>query len=237
MDINIRSDLKSKSSLARKKSNEWFFKTGKGEYGEGDIFIGVTVPGVRQVAKKYYKEISLTDLQTILHSKIHEERLLALIILVMKYQKATDKKQKQTFFKFYLKNLKWVNNWDLVDTSASYIVGDYLFNFLNRDFTLLKKLAKSKKLWEKRVGIVSCFYFIKNKSCVEILEVAEILKNDKHDLLQKALGWMLREVYKNVNEGVVREFLGKEIKTLPRTTLRYTIEKMDLQERKRWLAM
>jgi len=231
----IISELKSKSSAQRKKVNEWFFKTGPGEYGEGDIFIGVSVPDGRKIAKKYFNDIDLQEVGGLLQSKIHEERLCALHILVYKYTQA-DEKSKKEIFKFYLKNTDNINNWDLVDTSASYIVGDYLYNYADRDISILLKLVKSKHLWSKRVAIISCFYFIKQKSSKEILQIAELVKNDKHDLLQKALGWMLREVYKNVDEGVVRKFLEVNIKTLPRTTLRYTTEKMDVRERKMWLA-
>ncbi len=231
----IKKEIKEKSSPQRKKVNEWFFKTGKGEYGEGDIFIGVSVPECRIIAKKYLKKISLKEAGEILKSKIHEERLLALHILVYKYEKSGGIVQKE-IFNFYLKNLIYINNWDLVDTSASYIVGNYLFNFERKNISLLLKLAKSKNLWAKRIAIVSCFYFIKQKSAKEILEIAELVKNDKHDLLQKALGWMLREVYKNIDESFVRKFLQENIKILPRTTLRYSIEKMDLQERKIWLS-
>ncbi len=238
----IKQDLKSKSSVQRKEVNEWFFKTGKGEYGEGDIFLGVSVPDSRKIAKRYFKEIKLSDLQKLLQSEIHEERLCALHMLGYLYEKppltppSKGGEYKKKIFKFYLKNLKYINNWDLVDTSAPRIVGDYLCNFENKNVSILLKLAKSEKLWEKRVAIVSCFYFIKQKSSKEILEIAEIVKNDRHDLLQKALGWMLREVYKNVDGGLVRKFLQENIKTLPRTTLRYAIEKMDIMERKLWLA-
>lgn len=232
----IINDLKKVSSEQRKKSNEWFFKTGPGEYGEGDIFMGVTVPETRRVAKRYFQQAELGVVKKLLENKTHEVRLCALHILVLKYEKVKTKKDKKELFKFYLDNLKGVNNWDLVDTSASYIVGDYLYNFENRNISLLLKLAKSKDLWKKRIAIVSCFYFIKQKSSKEILEIAEIVKTDKHDLLQKALGWMLREVYKNVDEGVVRNFLNQNIKILPRTTLRYAIEKMDIRERKIWLV-
>ncbi len=235
----IKKELKKFSSLHRKKVNEYFFKTGVGEYGQGDIFIGVSVPNIRKVAKKYFREINFSDLKKILQSKIHEERLLALIILVYKYEKS-EVKVKKNIFSFYLKNLKFVNNWDLVDVTAPKIVGNYLASFESKNkkinIDLLLKLAKSKKLWEKRIAIVSCLYFItKNKSAKEVLEIAEIVKQDKHDLLQKALGWMLREVYKNVDESLIRKFLEQNIQTLPRTTLRYAIEKMDILERKSWL--
>lgn len=232
----IKKDLKDKSSEQRKKVNEWFFKTGIGQYGQGDIFIGVSVPDSRKIAKKYFKNISLIELQKLLQSEIHEERLCALHILCLKYEKE-EEKDKKNFFKFYLKNVKCVNNWDLVDTSAPRIIGDFLFNFEDKNIDLLLRLAKSKRLWEKRIAIVSCMYFIdKGKSAREILQIAEIVKNDKHDLLQKALGWMLREVYKNVDQGVVRKFLQDNVKTLPRITLRYAIEKMDPVERKLWLS-
>lgn len=240
---NILQELREKSSAERKRMNEYFFKTGKGQYGEGDIFLGVSVPDTRAVAKKYFQKIDIKHLQKILQSKIHEERLLALEMLIMKYESVKNlsqkeiKKQKREYLRFYLRNLKYVNNWDLVDTSASYIVGDYLYNYENKKISLLIKLAKSKNLWQKRVGIVATYYFIRQKSYKEILEIAEIVKNDKHDLLQKALGWMLREVYKNVNEEVVRKFLYENIKTLPRTTLRYAIEKMEESERKFWLGL
>lgn len=229
----IEKDLNKLASLQRKKSNEWFFKTGVGQYGHGDVFMGVSVPDSRKVAKKYFKNVSFADLQKLLESKIHEVRLCALHILVYKYEKGEHKQ----IFRFYLKNLKYVNNWDLVDTSAPQIVGGYLANFEKLNIDILHKLAKSKKLWEKRVAIVSCMYFIvKKKSAKEILQIAQIVKQDKHDLLQKALGWMLREVYKNVDQGLVRKFLQENIQTLPRTTLRYAIEKMDPLERKLWLS-
>jgi 3-methyladenine DNA glycosylase AlkD len=232
----ILKELIIKSSAQRKKINEWFFKTGIGQYGHGDIFIGVSVPDSRKVAKKYFEEIELKDLQKLLENKIHEVRLCALHKLVYKY-KIGDEKIKRNIFKFYLKNLKYINNWDLVDTSAPQIVGDYLANFENRDTSILLKLAKSKNLWDRRVAIVACLYFIvKVKSPKEIFQIAEIVKLNKHDLLQKALGWMLREVYKRVDQGLVRKFLQENIKILPRTTLRYAIEKMDIMERKIWLA-
>jgi 3-methyladenine DNA glycosylase AlkD len=188
---------------------------------------------VRKVAKKYFKDVTLAEVKEILQSEVHEERLLALVILVYKYEKGAQKE----IYIFYLKNLKYVNNWDLVDTSAPRVIGDYLYNFENKNISTLIKLAKSKNLWKKRVAIVSCLFFIvKGKSAKEILQIAEIVKQDKRDLLQKALGWMLREVYKNVDEGLIRKFLQENIKTVPRTTLRYAIEKMDPLERRLWLA-
>jgi 3-methyladenine DNA glycosylase AlkD len=240
----IKKELKSKSNQQRKKTNEWFFKTGKGEYGEGDKFIGLTVPDTKKVAKKYFQKIDLEEIKIFFQSEIHEERLLALVVLRLKYDqkiKSESKKdlvkRKKIIFNFYLKNLKYVNNWDLVDSSAQYIVGNYLFNFENRNIKLLLKLAKSKNLWEKRISIISCFYFITQKETKEFFQIAEILKNDKHDLIQKALGWMLREIYKRIDEGIVRKFLKENIKIIGRVTLRYAIEKMEIQERKIWLSL
>jgi 3-methyladenine DNA glycosylase AlkD len=230
----VIAELKKYVSAQRKKTNEWFFKTGKGEYGYGDVFIGVTVPDTRRVAKIFFKEISFFELAKLLKNKIHEVRLVALEILVYKYEKLDCKKD---CVDFYLKNLKYVNNWDLVDGSASYILGNYMRLHEKGNINKLLQLARSKDLWEKRVAIVACYDFIKNKSSVELMQIAELVKNDSHDLLQKALGWMLREVYKNVDEKIVRTFLAKNIRTLPRTTLRYAIEKMDIFERKKWLKM
>lgn len=244
MVIQIKKELKEKSSEKRRKVSERFFKTGKGEYGEGDKFIGITVSDIKKIAKKKFKEINLKYLKVFLESEIHEERLLSLVVLKLKYEqklKNESEKEKQNrkkeIFYFYLENIKYVNNWDLVDSSAQYIVGDYLFNYENKNYKFLLKLAESKNLWEKRISVISCFYFIQQREAVQFLAIAEILKNDKHDLIQKATGWMLREVYKRVNEGIVRKFLRENIKNLPRTTLRYAIEKMELQERKTWLTL
>jgi 3-methyladenine DNA glycosylase AlkD len=199
------------------------------------------------VAKKYFRDSSFAIVKQLLQSKVHEERLLALIILVYKYELLQENKGENTFeflekeskhiTSFYLKNISFVNNWDLVDTSAPRILGHYFCEYGRGRSSILLKLAKSKDLWSRRVSIVSCLYFIiKTKSVKEILAVAEIVKNDKHDLIHKALGWMLREVYKNVDQEVVKTFLNKNIKTIPRTTLRYAIEKMNKSERKYWLS-
>jgi 3-methyladenine DNA glycosylase AlkD len=229
-------DLKSFSSAERKKSNEWFFKTGKGEYGEGDVFIGVRVPDIRKVAKKYWKELSLHEIGEIISSEIHEVRLCALEILDFQYQKAPDLSSKEAIFQFYLSHIQYVNNWDLVDGSAGYIVGDFLYNHGFGNIDLLRQFAVSENLWKRRIAVVSCQYFINKGSSKEILEIAELVKQDKEDLIQKALGWMLRETFKRVGENVIRNFLEENATTLPRTTLRYTIEKMSPDERKYWLG-
>ncbi len=196
-----------------------FFKTGKGEYGEGDKFLGLTVPSQRLIAKKY-KEMELEHIEKVLSSPFHEYRLIALMILIYKFKKA-DEKDKKIIFDLYLKNTKYINNWDLVDLSAPNIVGNYL---LDRDRNILYKLAKSDCLWEKRIAIISTYAFIRNSQFNETLEISKILLNDKHDLIHKAVGWMLREIGKR-NVGAEKMFLKENYQQIPRTALRYAIEK------------
>ena len=201
-----------------------FFKTGKGEYGEGDIFLGIKVPEQRKVAKQY-AHLSLADTQALLNSKIHDHRMVALMILIDKYKKTDNKEE---IVDIYLKNAKKVNNWDLVDLSAPQILGNYL---LDKNKATLHKLAKSKNLWEKRIAIVSTWTFIRNNQLDDTIKISETLLNDKHDLIHKAVGWMLREVGKK-NQAVEEKFLKKYHKTMPRTMLRYSIEKFDEKKRK-----
>lgn len=226
----IKSDLKKLSNKEKIPIYQNFFKTNKGEYGEGDIFIGVNVPNTRKIAVKY-KEIELNQIEILLLSPIHEERLLAVLILVQKYQKSCDDK----IFQFYKKHNKKINNWDLVDLSADKIVGRYFFN--NKDkITQLYDLAKSDNLWERRTGVVSTFYFIKNNEFKPTLDIALLLLNDSHDLIQKAVGWMLREVGKR-DKSILINFLNKNYKIMPRTTLRYAIEKFDENLRQYYLKL
>jgi 3-methyladenine DNA glycosylase AlkD len=206
-----------------------FFKTGKGQYGEGDIFLGVTVPNTRIVAKKF-TDLYIFEIEDLLYSKIHEERLCALLLLVEKYSK-TDEKGKKEIFNFYIKNAKRVNNWDLVDLSAPKIAGGYL---LDKDKKILYKFAKSKNLWEKRISILSTFWFIKYGKFKDSFKIAEILMNDKHDLIHKAVGWMLREIGKR-NLVEEEKFLKKYYKKMPRTMLRYAIEKFPEEKRLQYL--
>ena len=222
----IKKELQSHKNEAKAKILSGFFKTGKGQYGEGDIFLGLKVPETREISKRYIN-LSLGHLQKLLLSKVHEERLAALMILVEKYKKA-DSKNKKAIIDFYLKNAKNINNWDLVDLTADKILGDYLFN---KDKLILFRLAKSDNLWERRIAVISTFYFIKNKKYGDTFKIVEILLKDNHDLIHKAAGWMLREVGKR-NEGKLCKFLDKNYKIMPRTMLRYAIERLNKGKKK-----
>jgi len=206
-----------------------FFKTGKGEYGEGDIFLGIKVPIQRNVAKKYFG-LSLPKIQELLKSNIHEHRLTGLIILSNKYKEAKED-ERANIFNFYLKNTKNINNWDLVDVTAPNIVGDFLFD---KKKNILYDLARSNSLWERRIAIVSTFNFIRQQEFEDTLALSEILLDDKHDLMHKAVGWMLREIGKK-DEAVLEAFLKQHYKVMPRTMLRYAIEKFEEEKRKKYL--
>ncbi|MBU1198662.1 MAG: DNA alkylation repair protein [Nanoarchaeota archaeon] len=224
---DVKKDLKKLANPEQAKLLQRFFKTGLGEYAEGDVFLGIKVPVQRKVAKNYI-DLSLKDVQELLSSKIHEHRLSALFILIDKYKKS-DLKGKKQIFDFYLKNTQHINNWDLIDLSAPNIVGNYL---LDKDRKILYKLAKSKSLWEKRISVLATFSFINNKETKDILKIAEILLHDKHDLIHKAVGWMLREIGKRVSQAEEEKFLKKHYKVMPRTMLRYAIERFDEKKRK-----
>ncbi len=204
-----------------------FFKTGPGQYGEGDLFLGITVPLSRILATKY-KNISFSDISKLLMNKYHEVRLIALLILVHQYKQAKNEIIKRKIYNFYLKNTKYINNWDLVDLSAHYIIGDFL---LNKDPKILEKLAKSKNLWERRIAIISTFAFIYKGESEWTFRIVKLLLKDKHDLIHKACGWMLREVGKKVSEKKLTSFLDIYVHQMPRTMLRYSIER--LPEKKR----
>ncbi len=208
-----------------------FFKTSPGQYGEGDIFLGIKVPLQRQVAKGY-PDLRLSEIQQLLNSQIHEHRLIALFILINQYQKS-NLVQKEKIFKFYLKNSKRVNNWDLVDLSAPNIIGDYL---LNHNRGILYRLAKSNNIWERRIAILATYRFIKNNDFADTLKVAELLLNDTHDLIHKAVGWMLRELGKK-NQTLEEKFLKKYAVQMPRTMLRYAVEKFSPSRRQYYLKM
>lgn len=225
----IQEDIRKSANPIKAKLLSRYFKTGKGEYGEGDIFLGITVPELRTIAKKYIS-LPLKDVEKLLTSKIHEERFISLEILAMKFESA-DEKEKKEIFDFYLKNRKCINNWDLVDNSAHEILGRYL---LDKDKSVLYKLAESSSLWDKRIAIITTYRFIANNNFSETLKISEMLLKDKHDLIHKAVGWMLRELGKR-DKNVEQNFLKKHYKIMPRTMLRYAIEKFPQHERKAYL--
>ena len=205
-----------------------FFKTGKGEYGEGDEFIGVTVPDQRKISSAYYEKISLSNLEKILSSKIHEHRHCSVLMLVAKFEKANDEEKKE-IITFYLKNLKHINNWDLVDSSCYKILGSFCYH--SEDDVILKNLANADDLWQKRMAIVSTLYYIKKGKFSLTKHLVQKNLEYPHDLMHKANGWMLREMGKK-NEQILLEFLENNYEKMPRTTLRYAIEKLDTEVRK-----
>lgn len=235
----IKSSLLSFATSARAKTNALFFKTGKGQYGEGDFFVGVSVPQVRGVVKEVSLDIPLTEVQKLLKDRIHEVRLCALLILVKLFQKVQTKNDKKRIFDFYTKHTKFINNWDLVDTSAHIIVGQYISLYMEHEerISFIDKYIASRSLWENRIIVVATFYQIKKGNEKMIFYVAERLLSHTHDLMHKAIGWMLREVGKNTGEKVLRSFLDKHIQKIPRTTLRYAIERFPETIRKKYLAM
>lgn len=230
---NAQAELRKLSKTKQKLTAGWFFKTDDGCYGAHDRFIGVKVPDTRLVAK-VFKDLSLPEIQKLIRSKIHEDRLLALIILVNRAKKSS-RSELDVISKFYLKNLPHVNNWDLVDVSAEYLLGAELFIASEaRALLLLKKLAHSKDIWQRRISIIATFYFLKRHRFTPTLEIATILRNDHEDLIHKAVGWMLREMGKR-NLVPEKQFLNKYYKQLPRTMLRYAIEKFPEAERQKYL--
>ena len=206
-----------------------FFKTGKGQYGQGDVFLGITVPKQRKIAKKH-SALSWVGIRELLSSPIHEHRLVALLILIEKHGKS-DATGKEETFAFYMKNRKQVNNWDLVDLSAGHIVGDYL---IDKDRTLLYKMARARNLWERRMAIMATFPFIRRGQFDDTLRLAALLLSDSHDLIHKAVGWMLREIGKRDQEKE-EAFLEKHCREMPRTMLRYAIERFDEKKRQAYL--
>jgi 3-methyladenine DNA glycosylase AlkD len=225
----IKKRLKQLANKEKAEILQRFFKTGPGEYGEGDVFIGVKVPDLRKVAKNF-QYIGIKDVIILLESAIHEERLLALLILVSKYVKGNETAKKE-IYKLYLKKTTFINNWDLVDVTAQHIVGDYI---MDKNKSPLYRLTKSKDLWERRIAVMATFCFIKRERYEDTLKIAKILFNDKEDLIHKAVGWMLREIGKR-NMVIEETFLKQHYKEMPRTMLRYAIEKFPEPKRQQYL--
>ena len=232
MQAELKLALQDLSSQEKAAFLPFFFKTGKGQYGEGDEFIGVTVPDQRKVAAAYFQKIPLEELARLLSSKIHEHRLTALLMLVSKFEKAKDFAAQTEIVHFYLKNRQQISNWDLVDTSCYKILGRYCFE--NQDDTILKNLAAEAHLWSKRIAVVGTMFHLKKGSFSLTKEL--VLKNlsHSHDLMHKANGWLLREMGKK-NEQELLDFLNRYYKEMPRTTLRYAIEKLDEEVRQDYL--
>ncbi len=232
MNEKILREIYSHKNPNKAKNLSRFFKTGQGQYGAGDMFLGLTAPISRKIALKH-KDISFREIKLLLKNKIHEVRLIGLIILVRRY-KVGIAKEKGKIVKFYLKNIKYINNWDLVDLSASQILGDYLLEKNNKN--ILLKLTRSKNLWEQRIAMISTAAFIRRGEMAWTIKIARIFLNHKHDLIHKATGWMLREVgKKNVKE--LRRFLDANLSKIPRTMLRYATERLPEKLRLRYLHM
>lgn len=260
---HIRTSLTTYASPEKATVYARFFKTGKGEYGEGDRFLGIMVPDVRRVAKAHYQNTTLSTIEKLLESPYHEVRLCALIMLVYTYEKS-DIATQRAIYEFYLKNTKYINNWDLVDLSAPNIVGDFLLknisvtedtyfaqttgfsrgvrrkqNTVSREKLpiILVELSRSQSLWERRIAILSTFAFIRAGRHQETFALAKQLLHDKHNLIHKAVGWMLREVGKRVDQKLLCAFLDKHADTMPRTMLRYAIEHLTSQKRKYYMHL
>lgn len=228
----LRQKIKALARPASAKALEKFFKTAKGEYGEGDRFLGLTMPQLRSLAKTY--NLGFPEIKTLLSSPWHEERMLGLIVLCEMSKKAERSQDHSVLRKlkiFYLKNKKGINNWDLVDASAMYVLGPYYFEHGSSE---LYKMAKSKNLWDRRIAMMTTFYFVRKNQFSEAMKIAKLLLNDDHDLIHKASGWMLREVGRRDKRPLI-EFLEEHAAIMPRTMLRYALEKLTTVERKRFM--
>ncbi len=225
----IKSQLKGLADSKQAASLQRFFKTGPGQYGEGDRFLGIRMPRLRQVAKAHL-DLSMADIARLLHCQIHEQRMTALLILTYRFATARESEQ-GVICRFFLDNTQWINNWDLVDVTVPQVVGAYL---MTRDRKPLYRLALSQSLWERRIAIVATFHFIKHHQFEDTLKIADLLLQDRHDLIHKAVGWMIREVGKR-NGAVMEDFLMPRYPRMPRTMLRYAIEKLPEPRRQAYL--
>lgn len=225
----IREELEASGDASGASILQKFFKTGPGGYGEGDVFRGIRIPALRKLSAKY-QDLSLPHVEQLLHSAFHEDRMLAVLMLVRRYQKG-DEATKRQVYRLYLKNRKFINNWDLIDVSAPHVVGAFLWD---KDREVLYRLAQSNNLWDRRIAIISTFYFIRRGEFGETLTVARMLLLDAEDLIHKATGWMLREVG-NRNLRIEEDFLRDCYQQMPRTMLRYAIEKFPEIRRRQYL--
>jgi 3-methyladenine DNA glycosylase AlkD len=230
MSADIAARLRLRADKSRVAGLQRFFKTGPGEYAEGDVFIGVTVPNLRQLCREC-RGAAIADVLPLLGSPVHEERLLALLLLVEAFKRGNEE-NKRDIYRLYLANTKFINNWDLVDSSAHHIVGGWLFT---RSRSSLRRLARSSSVWERRIAIIATQFFIRSGDFEETFRIADLLLADRHDLIHKAVGWMLREVG-NRSPKAERAWLETRYPRMPRTMLRYAIEKFPEAERRRYLA-
>ena len=229
--LSATSRLRALANPARARALLWFFKTKPGEYGHGDRFLGLTMPQVRELAREY-RDLSLAQLERLLESSWHEARTLALAILVWQYEHAKTIAERERIYRLYLRRTDRINNWDLVDISAPRIVGAHLFT---RPRGILMRLARSSSLWERRIAIVSTAYMISRDDFAPTFSLVRVLMKDSHDLIHKAMGWMLREVGKR-DERALRRFLDEHADRLPRTTLRYSLERFSPRVRQRYMV-
>lgn len=228
---SVRRDLKKLARRHRAESNKWFFKTAPGDYGAGDKFLGVTVPQLRILAREY-RDMPLKYIVTLLRSPWHEGRLLALFILVDQYVRG-DARVRQDIHRLYLRNTDSINNWDLVDSSAAQIVGAHL---ASRERRVLRRLARSQSVWERRIAMIATYHYIRQKDFKDALAIAALLRRDEHDLIHKAVGWMLREIGKR-DRATEERFLRKHAPRMPRTMLRYAVERFPPRMRRKYLAL
>jgi 3-methyladenine DNA glycosylase AlkD len=226
---DVKTDIREHASKKHAEIAQWFFKTGPGEYGEGDVFLGVRAAQMRAVARTH-RELKLSAVEKLLRSKYHEDRSVALLILVDRFAREETDIQKE-IYELYLANTRYINGWDLVDVSAPGIVGAWLYDRSRRP---LRRLAKSRDLWERRIAILATFWFIRRDEFDDTLDIASMLLKDEHDLIHKAVGWMLRELGKR-DRAAEEAFLKKHYKTMPRTMLRYAIERFPEGKRKKYL--
>ena len=232
MDLtSLIKELKSLEDIDKANIFSRFFKSGPGEYGEGDQFLGLSVPTSRKLVAKYYRNLELPDLDKLLSNPYHEARLIALLVLVKKYQTTKSDSEKRKYYDYYLSHTKQINNWDLVDVTTPQIVGDYL---LTHDREILYKLARSHNIWERRISIMATFAFLRAGNYIHNVKLSKILSNDQHDLMHKAVGWMLRDIG-NKDTAILTNYLDQHAGVMPRTMLRYSIEKLTEVERQYYL--